>query len=196
MCQIKNKIDRCRRGTLLFSNSFPGVSEKYANNVLGELVNKGVVIRIAQGIYVKPVIGRFGIVKPPINDVVNAIAKRNKESVLPSGITALNMLGLSEQVPAKLTYVTSGSARTITIDGKPVKFSTSVPKTFMPKNEFMAALFLALKAWKRDELSGEFDQNVSRLLQFHAESKVSMFKDLEYAPKWIRDYLKPKIESL
>lgn len=196
MCQVRNKIDRCKRGTMFFANSFPGVTEKYANNVLGELVNEGVILRVAQGVYVKPVIGRFGIVKPQVSDVVKAIAKRNKESILPSGVTALNMLGLSEQVPAKITYVTSGSARTITIDGKAVKFTTSVPRTFMPKNEFMAVLFLALKAWNRDELTEEFNQNVIKLLRYHAEVKDSMLKDLEYAPKWIKDYLEPKIAAI
>lgn len=196
MCQVKRKIDRCKYGTMIFPDSFSGLSPKYVNNVLGELVADGTILRIAQGIYLKPIVTRFGVVKPQTNEVVKAIAKRNKESVLPSGQTALNLLGLSEQVPAKITYVTSGSARTIIIDGKPVKFTTSVPKTFMPKNEFMAALFLALKSWKKEELDDNFKQNVVRLLRYHADKRDSMLKDLEFAPKWIRDYLRPMIESL
>lgn len=181
---------------MIFPDSFSGLSSKYVNNVLGELVTEGKIIRIAQGIYLKPTVTRFGVVKPQVNEVVKAIAKRNKESILPSGLTALNLLGLSEQVPAKITYVTSGSARTIMIDGKPVKFTTSVPRTFMPKNEFMAALFLALRAWKKEELDSGFEQNIMRLLRYHESKKQSMLKDLNYAPKWIKDYLQPMIESL
>ena len=196
MCQVRNKVDRCKRGTILFQDSFPGLSRKYVNNVLGELVREGVLVRMAQGIYLKPKRTRFGIVYPSQTEIVRLIAQRDKAQVLPSGETALNLLGLSEQVPMTSTYVTSGSARNLNINGKVVKLTTSVPKTFAPKNGFMASLFLALKAWDKKELNGEFENNVMRLLHYHADKKQSMLPDLQYAPVWIQDYLRAKIETL
>jgi len=193
---IEKKISRCKYGTLFFLDSFEGYSTKYVNNVLRELMEQGKLIRIAKGIYLKPQQTRFGVVYPSVSEVVNVIAKRDHAQVLPSGYTALNRLGLSEQVPAKETYVTSGSARNIVINGKNVELTTSVPKTFAPKNKVMAMLFLALKTWGPNELDGEMRQNVFRLLQPLAEQKESLKKDLVYAPLWIRKYVGGIIDVL
>lgn len=193
---IEKKIDRCRFGSLFFLDSFEGFAPKYVNNVLSGLVKSGKLVRIAQGIYLKPKQTRFGIVYPSVAEVVAVIAKRDHAQVLPSGYTALNRLGLSEQVPAVETYVTSGSARHITINGMDVELKTSVPKTFAPKNEIMAMLFLAMRTWGQSELDGEMRQNIVRLLQPMTEQKDSLRKDLVYAPAWIREYLKEIIDEL
>ena len=47
----------------------------------------------------------------------------------------------------------------------------------------------------KKELDGEFENNVMRLLLYHADKKQSMLSDLQYAPVWIQDYLRPKIET-
>lgn len=193
---IERKIDRCKCGTLFFQDSFEGFAPKYVSNVLSGLVKNGKLVRIAQGIYLKPKQTRFGIVYPSVAEVVAVIAKRDHAQVLPSGYTALNRLGLSEQVPALETYVTSGSARHITINGMDVELKTSVPKTFAPKNEVMAMLFLALRTWGQAELDGEIRQNIVRLLLPYVEQKESLKKDLVYAPAWIREYLKGIIDEL
>lgn len=196
MNEVEHKVKRCKSGTLFFLDSFPKVSEEYANNKLIELTKSGELVRISKGIYLKPERTRFGIVYPSIDRIVELIAARDKAQVLPCGQTALNMLGLSEQVPASGTYVTSGSARSLTINGRIVTLRRSVPKTFAPRNRFMAILFLALKAWHEDEITPAFTEAVCRVLRQSDMEKQSMLADLKLAPKWIRTYLTPIINAL
>ncbi|WGU69530.1 DUF6088 family protein [Capnocytophaga canimorsus] len=45
--------------------------------------------------------------------------------MVPSGVLALNTLGLSTQVPLNLVYYTDGSARTINLGNRKVVFKKS-----------------------------------------------------------------------
>ena len=92
---IRNKIEKSKEGTLFFNNSFPEYDDEYVRQILSDLARQGLVVRIAFGIYLKPMMSRFGIVYPSVKEIVEAIAKRDNAQVLPTGNTALNQLGLS-----------------------------------------------------------------------------------------------------
>ena len=57
---IISKINRCKKGTIFLPDSFLPIDVRYASNVLGLLVKEGVLIRVAQGVYLKPKMTRFG----------------------------------------------------------------------------------------------------------------------------------------
>ena len=97
--QIESKVLKSKDGTLFFTSSFPGYDEEYVGQVLSDLCRKDILVRIAFGIYLKPVRSRFGIVYPQPSEVVAAIARRDKAKILPSGNTAAYHLGLTTQVP-------------------------------------------------------------------------------------------------
>ena len=121
-------IGRSKEGTLFFNNSFPEFDDVYVREILTDLCRQELIVRISQGIYVKPMRSRFGIVYPAVGDIVKGIAKRDKAKILPTGNTALNQLGLSEQVPMNSEYITSGSAREIKLGKRTVRLRRSVPK--------------------------------------------------------------------
>ena len=52
------------------------------------------LVKIAHGIYAKPRKSRFGVVLPSVDKVVQAIATRDNAKILPSGMNALNSLGI------------------------------------------------------------------------------------------------------
>lgn len=62
--------------------------------------------------------------------IVRAIAERDHAKVMPTGVTVLNALGLSTQVPMKYTYLTTGSKRVIKMKGATVTLKTAVPRYF------------------------------------------------------------------
>lgn len=80
------------------------------------LTENKAIVRIAQGIYtipeIDPVIGQ---VMPGIDAVTKAIAKRDKATIVPTGVYALNKLGLSTQVPLNVVYLTNGAARKVIV---------------------------------------------------------------------------------
>lgn len=130
---IRNKIEKSKEGTLFFNNSFPEYDDEYVRQILSDLAEQGLVVRIAFGIYLKPMVSRFGIVYPSVNEIVVAIAKRDNAQVLPTGNTALNQLGLSEQIPMNSEFITSGSARVIKIGNRTIRLRRSVPKILLTR---------------------------------------------------------------
>ena len=70
--QIIKTIERSNPGSIYFNNSFPKYDDVYVRQILSELCSQGVITRISNGIYVKPILSKFGIVFPPINDIVRA----------------------------------------------------------------------------------------------------------------------------
>ena len=63
--------------------------------------------------------------------MVQAIATRDNAQVLPSGMTALNILGLSTQVPMNYTYLTTGSERTVKLANRLVTLKRGGPQEFL-----------------------------------------------------------------
>ncbi len=182
---IRNKIEKSKVGTLFFNNSFPEYDDEYVRQILSDLAEQGLVVRIAFGIYLKPMVSRFGIVYPSVNEIVVAIAKRDNAQVLPTGNTALNQLGLSEQIPMNSEFITSGSARVIKIGNRTIRLRRSVPKNFAYKGELMPVLVQAMKAIGKDNLTEEHRGQIRRLLAEHPEEQTWQ-QDIQLAPAWVR----------
>ena len=123
--------------------------------ILSELCSQGLIARISLGIYVKPMRSKFGIVYPPVGEIVIAIAMRDRAKILPTGNTAMNQLGLSTQVPMNSEYIISGSAREIKLGNRSIRLKRSVPKNFEYKGELMPILVQAMKAIGKDNLTDE-----------------------------------------
>ena len=113
---IEQQIQQSEAGTLFFVSDFAKTgNDVFISRLLSEFVEKGLLCRLAKGVYYKPIQTRFGILYPEVGDLVKAIARRDNAQVLPTGETAQNMLGLSPQVPMNYVYLTSGSARKIEV---------------------------------------------------------------------------------
>src|SRR5882762_9679778 len=99
--QLLEKIEEAGRGSLFFTESFLFAGNaKAISKALERLTDKNEIVRVATGIYVKPKQSRLlGALTPTIDEVANAIANRDKARIVPTGMYALNALGLSTQVP-------------------------------------------------------------------------------------------------
>ena len=63
----------------------------------------------------------IGEVLPTAEEVAQAIAKRDKIRLVPTGAYSLHALGLSTQIPLKLVFLTDGAARTIKVGKRTIK---------------------------------------------------------------------------
>ena len=103
---------------------------------MDRLENKQVIIRVAQGIYVRPKISKLlGPLVPSAEEVAEAIAKRDRIRTLPTGSYALNALGLSTQVPMNIVLLTDGSPREIKVGKRKIKFKKTTPKNLLAKGK-------------------------------------------------------------
>lgn len=192
---IIDKINRCKKGTIFLPDSFFPISSRYAANVLAEMEKEGKLVRVAFGIYIKPRRTRFGLVMPNMIDIAKTIAKRDAARILPSGPTAENYLGFSNQVPMNAVYLTSGTSRKLKIGDRTMTLKHSVPKTFAYKGEIMPILVLALKSIGKDDINAETLDNVYGVLKEHPEEGTWQ-ADIKLAPLWIRKIITKTKEKI
>lgn len=86
-------------------------SRAAVDQAFSRLTKEGKLLRIARGSYAMPVSSRFGTRAPAPGRVVESLAARSGETVVPHGAAAANTLGLTQQVPIREAYVTSGRTR-------------------------------------------------------------------------------------
>ena len=152
------------------------------------MTNSKVIIRVARGIYCYPKIDKIlglGVIYPTFEDIAQYIAKRDKARIVPTGSYALNVLGLSTQVPANVVYLTDGSPRQIKLNsGKGIKFIKTAPKNLAFKNKLAMLLTFALKEIGEENINNEQKQHIANLLK--NEDKSIIEKDFGLMPAWIQ----------
>ena len=187
MSEITKRIENMHEGQILFISDFSDLNgnEKVVSRALSAEEKKGNIVRLAKGMYLRPKITRFGIVYPSVDEMVKAIAHRDKSKVQPCGMTALNMLGLSTQVPTKYTYLTLGSSRKLKLGDRIIELKRSVPKNFVFKTTLGALLMQALKSLGEKNISKLEIVQIRKLID--NEKRMEQFKlDVLLMPIWMR----------
>jgi hypothetical protein len=190
--KIYKKIKYSGKGKIYFSNDFVkyGTPESITK-ALSTLKEKGTLHRLARGIYIYPEFSEFinNYLYPPLDTVAKEIAKRDKARIVPTGVQALNMLGLSTQVVMNAVYLTDGSPRRIKIGNrKGILFKHTAPKNLAFKSDLIMLVVSALKEIGEGKVYPEEIERIRKILIEH-ETKESILKDIELAPAWIRKIL-------
>ena len=190
---LRKRIEAMPEDSVLFRSDFPEYHSEFVGETLTELTNEGVLVKLAQGIYAKPRMSRFGVVLPSVEKIVQAIAVRDNAKVLPSGMTALNALGLSTQVPMNYTYLTTGSQRTVKLTNRQVVLKRGVPKNFWYETRLIALLVQALKTLKQENVGQEELQIIRSLIEKEPD-KGTLAKDVDKMPAWMKRLIKPMLK--
>lgn len=189
---LRERIEALPEDSVLFRTDFPEYHSEFVGGTLAELTQEGMLVKLAQGVYAKPRRSRFGLVLPSVDKIVQAIAARDNAEVLPSGMTALNMLGLSTQVPMKYSYLTTGSERIIKLENQEIRLKRGVPKNFCYETKLIALLVQALKTLKQQNV-GEEELQVIRNLISREPDRSALAKDVDMMPVWMKRIVKPML---
>lgn len=190
---LRDKILSLPDESVIFRSDYPEYHAEFVGGTLASLTQEGVLMKVAQGIYVKPMKSRFGAVSPSVGTIVRAIAERDHAQVMPSGVTALNALGLSTQVPMKYSYLTTGSKRVVKMDGATVTLRTAVPRYFCYETKLIGMLVQALKNLTQDGVEEEHLSQIVKLLAQEPDQEALM-RDVLRMPAWMKRIVKPLIK--
>ncbi|MBK7489060.1 MAG: hypothetical protein IPI74_04445 [Bacteroidales bacterium] len=188
--QILKKIRKAKRGTLFFIDDFASIgNKKTVGKALERLVNSGELHRVATGIYVRPVNDELlGVVLPGIEEIAEAIRKRDKARIVPTGSYALYKLGLTTQVPMNVVYYTDSTARKIKVGKQTITFKRASARNLSAIGDTSKLVIQALKTIGKDKVTEEELGKIRELLK--QEKPFHMQHDLKIAPEWIRKLLK------
>ncbi len=180
------KVVKAGRGSLFFTEDFIRYgSSKAVSKALQRLAVKEKIYRVARGVYTRlekdPILGT---IKPGTEAIAEAIRRRDKAKIIPTGAMAMNALGLSTQVPANVVYLTNGTARKINLGRRKIVFKKTTPKNLAAIGKISSLVIQALKEIGKDQVTeSEIDIIIKHL---EKEEPYRLENDIKLAPEWIR----------
>jgi len=194
--RIRQRIKKGKSGKIYFAKDFSDIgNDELINKTLFRLEKNKKLIRLSHGIYLYPFVDKeLGVMLPAPETVAKAIAKRDNARILPTGNHAMNLLGLSTQVPMNVVYLTDGSPRKVNIGKRKITFKKTSPRNFMYKGKIIPLVVSALKTIGKDNVTPEYMNRLEQILT-QSEDKQILLNDINHAPAWIKKILIPLIDK-
>lgn len=186
---IELKVNGFNPGEVFFPSDFKELGASTAiRKALSRLVESGLVERMGQGIYVIPKNDKvFGKVLPSMEQLAEALAKKEHVKIKPSGQYALNKVGLSTQVPMRLVFLTTGNSKRIQIGKNAILFKSTTSKKLSMKGDITSLLFLGLEELDLQKISPAQKDRIMELLK--QESPENLTYNLRLAPSKVSDFV-------
>ena len=189
--KILNRIDSFEPNQVFIANDFFDIAGyETVRSTLNRLVEDKEIIRIMKGIYYKSkyieLIGEYEA--PSVNEVAKAIARKYNWTIAPSGNTALNLLGLSTQVPAKWTYISDGRYASFSFGNATIEFKRRNNGEISKMSTLTAMVIQSVKAIGKDKITSEqIDYLRGKLSE---KEKFELIEDSKTTSAWVYGVIK------
>lgn len=182
------------RGWVFTPTHFQGLGTRNAiSSALKRFKASGIIRQLARGLYDYPVSDSvIGSIAPSADRIARALVVRDAIRLQPCGAYAANQLGLSEQVPSRVVFLTDGPARKVKIGKREIILQHTTPRNMATAGRKSGTIIQALRYLGK----GQVDDRVIAMLHRRIEDKdrARLRKDLIHAPAWIADLLRPLTE--
>ena len=196
--RVQSKISTISDGIAFASNSlgFTNVNKNSIEKELSKLNADGVIRRFRKGVYYKPKQSSlFGEILPSPASIAQAIAKLNDALIVPDGSMALNMLGLSDQVPMKYIYLNDKLHKSEFVGKIEIVFKRINAKKLIASNKKAGLALIAIDYLGKDAFS-----NKTLVYDFAKKLSTDDVKDLDKASKgypiWIQEKVREIIDAI
>ncbi|WP_337398871.1 DUF6088 family protein [Congzhengia sp.] len=191
LSEIKQNILTAKNGTVFVAVDFVNITDKKTVNMaLLRLEEEKLIVRILRGVYYKAEFNDFlqEYIAPNPDKVAHALARNFGWTIVPCGDTALNILGLSTQVPAIWSYVSDGTYKEYTYDNITIKFKRTTNKEISKLSYKTALIVQALKALGKENID---DAVISKLKSdLTDDEKTAALDEAKAATSWVYEYIK------
>lgn len=191
LSEIKKEIQNAKIGTVFVPIDFALITDKKTASVsLSRLEKEKIVLKIMRGIYYKAEYNDFldEYVAPQADAVAHALSRNYGWTIVPCGDTALNLLGLSTQIPAAWVYVSDGPYKEYTYNQTTIKFKRTTNKEISKLSYKTALVVQALKALGNDSINDLVITKLKNTLT--EEEKKTMLMEAKAVTSWIFEYIK------
>jgi len=185
VAMIKKRIKSKGRGFVFTKRHCLDLGTRTAvAKTLERLADAGYIRRLARGLYdypeKHPVLGEL-----PANyeRIAQALAGRDSLKIQPSGAYAANLLGLTEQVPAKIVFLTDGANRTVRVKKQQIILKRTTPRNMATAGRVSGLVIQALRHLGKDHVDGNIIKKLKKRLS--RDDIYLLMKDACYAPAWI-----------
>ena len=164
------------------------------DKTLGRLEEAGTVRRLAHGLYHYPrTHPKLGALNPSPEMIAQAISSK-KTRLQPSGAYAANLLGLSDQAPEEIVFLTDGVEKTIKVGKQTIRLQHATPMNMVTADRISGLVIQAFCYFGKDHVRPSHVKVLRDKIPI--EDKAQLWRDRVYAPAWMRPYLKEICENL
>lgn len=193
--QIQRRIYGSGRSSVFTPTQFLDLGSRDAvDKSLSRLAEAGTIRRLARGVYdypkQHPVLGTLS---PSADEVAKALAGRDKARLQPAGAYAANLLGLSEQVPAKAVFLTDGASRSVRMGSITIQLRQTTPKNMAAAGRLSGLLIQAFRHLGREQITADRIAHLKRTIP--TVERRTIQKDLRLAPAWMHRYFRELAEA-
>lgn len=183
--KILSRIYGSKGGAAFTPSDFLDLGSRRAVDLaLHRLVGKKIIRRLARGLYEYPrKHPELGTLSPDIDKVSKALAGTHRLRLQPAGAYATNLLGLSEQVPAKVVFLTDGPSRTVKIGRQEIQLRRTTPRNMAAAGRLSGLLMQAFRHLGKQHITRERMEHLKRTLPL--KERQELLKDLPLAPEWM-----------
>lgn len=184
----KAVLDRIRghgRGWVFTPSHFLDLARRPAiTSALKRQTDGGTIRQLSRGLYDYPKLHpRLGPLAPTPEALAKAMAGRDRVRLQPSGAYAANLLGLSEQVPAKVVFLTDGPSRVVKIGPMTLQLRRTTPRNMAAAGRPSGLVIQAFRHLGPEHITPERIARLRRTLP--ADARRALLKDLTLAPEWM-----------
>ena len=182
---ISSRIEAKKRGACFTPKAFLDLGSPEAVRIaLHRLRKRGYIRRLARGLYDFPKLHpTIGLLSPHPDEVAKALSERDASRLQPSGAYAANVLGLSEQVPARIVFLTDGPARHVTVSRQEIVLMNTTPRNMATAGRTSGTVIQALRHLGAKQINPHHIAHLRRILSANDRSQLK--QDRIYAPGWM-----------
>jgi len=183
--KIFNRIIGKKKGWVFTPSHFLDLGNRAAiDQALSRLVRSGNIRRLVRGLYNYPEQHPdLGVLPANVDRIAKALAEKDNLKIQPTGAYAANLLGLSEQVPAKVVFLTDGNARIVRLGKLSIRLKKTTPKNMATAGRMSGLVIQALRYLGKKHVDNKIIDILRRKLS--NEDKSQLINDIRYAPAWI-----------
>lgn len=184
--KVLERVARSARSANFTAFDFARLGKPEAvRQALRRLVARGELARARRGIYFKsrphPIVGTTG---PDTLAVIRKLMERSAAEWQLSGAAAANLLGLSDQVPARWVVVTSGNRRKVRIGQTDVEFRHAAPRNLLGGGRPAGLVFQALRYLGASGMTPERITHLRGTLDAKVKKELAELRPL--MPRWMQ----------
>jgi hypothetical protein len=193
--KLLSRVYGHKRGLVFSPSIFLDLGSRAAVGMaLKSLCDRGLIRRLARGLYDYPKQHpKLGELSPTPEQIAQALAGRDALRIQPSGAYAANLLGLTEQVPAKVIFLTDGTNRKTRVGNQEIILNQTTPKNMATAGRVSGLVIQALRYLGKEHVD---DAAVEKLAQrLSPADRKQLLNDVRYAPAWIGDIFRRLAEE-
>ena len=193
---ISDKINSFDSHKVFFANDFLGIaSNATVRQILKRLADERKIQRIIDGFYYNPkyseLIGEYEAVS--IHELALAIARKYNWNIAPYNSTALNLLGLSTQVPTHYKYISSGRYKEYKIGDTVLEFKKVNSGEIANMSLKTATVIQAIKSLGKENITNEVIQKIRENLT--EKERTDLMNESKSVPAWIYEVIREICEG-